>query len=130
MTTNANLLPGMLIEYKSASGPATAWVLEQLGRGPTDATIAIRVKGEGPDDHPNRDLEFTIYVRPKGRAKILEGDIPVEKPVHDAPSDGQIKTPRAAGSHAQCTHESSKAARAKCRKDRAIALAAGDAGNA
>jgi len=135
MTTNANLRPGTLIEYKSAHSVEKAWVLEQLGRGLTDATIAIRVKGE---TGINTDQEFTIYVKPKGRAKVLETPADAEEAVtaaadampagpfsgrallNDLQSKADAK-PRVAGSHAECSHESSKSARAACRKARAAA---------
>jgi len=125
MTTNANLRPGTLIEYKSAHLVEKAWVLEQLGRGLTDATIAIRVKGE---TGINTDQEFTIYVKPKGRAKVLETPADAEEAV-TAAADAELAAdepkreakPRVAGSHAECSHESSKSARAACRKARAAA---------
>jgi hypothetical protein len=87
----------------------------------------------------NRGLEFTLYVKPRGRAKVLQlPEIdPTEKFV--PPTDVANETgnavraerraarenteakPRVAGSHAECSHESSKAARAACRKARAAA---------
>lgn len=148
-TTNANLLPGTLIEYQGAHQKDTAWVIATPEPARTEGLVKIRVRGE---TGINTDTEFDIYVKANGRAKVLEmtteaaeaelnrqgNTIRAQRklPVHDAgpyrdpetgePSDGQLKTPRTS-SHAQCKHESSKAARAACRKDRAIALKAGDA---
>jgi hypothetical protein len=137
MTTNNNLRPGMLIEYKGAHQTDTAWVLEAPVPARTDGLVKIRVKGESGI---NIDSEFDIFVKATGRAKIREGAELAEQPAKkarakkaDGPFSGAailnaakaatdapvIKTARATGSHAECSHESSKPARAACRKARA-----------
>ena len=132
MTTNANLLPGTLIEYKSAHSVEQAWVIaEPTTEGVvTQGMVKIRVKGE---TGVNTDLEFDIYVKAKGRAKILEV-IPEAAEAELNRSSNKLRrelraenrvaqdhTPRAVTSHADCTHEKSKAGRAACRKARAAA---------
>lgn len=150
MTTNANLLPGTLIEYKSAHSNEKAWVLsEPTAEGVvSEGMVKIRVRGE---TGINTDAEFDIYVKAKGRAKILEMTTEAAEaelnrssnalraknrakkapPVHDAgdyvnadgtKTDGQIGSkPRTTSSHIDCTHEITKAGRAACRKARARA---------
>lgn len=138
MTTNENLLPGTLIEYKTAGNtPATAWLLYHVA-GLTDKSIGLRVVGEADEYNKdcNRGVEFTLYVKPRGRAKVIQlPEIdPTEKfvPPADVANDtgnavraerraAREATPRVAGSHADCTHEKSKAGRAACRKARATA---------
>jgi hypothetical protein len=140
MTTNENLLPGTLIEYKTAGNtPATAWLLHHVG-GLTPKTIGLRVVGEADEYNKdcNRGVEFTLYVKPRGRAKVIQlpENAPTEKfvpptnkgtkhvglsPENVAYAEemaGYVK-PRVASSHSECSHESSKAARAACRKQRA-----------
>jgi hypothetical protein len=144
MTTNANLRPGTLIEYKSAHSTEKAWVLDEpTAEGVvSEGMVRIRVKGE---TGINIDKEFDIHVKARGRAKILE-DGPIDEaaeiekmsprkkrvnvqtlksdiPVHDAGEYREPNTGRIATSHAECTHEKSKAGRAACRKARAAANA-------
>lgn len=139
MTTNENLLPGTLIEYKTVGGtPATAWLKYHVA-GLTDKSIGLRVVGEADEYNKNcnHGLEFTLYVKPRGRAKVLE--LPKIDPTEQfvPPADVANDTgnavraerraarentaPRVAGSHADCTHPKSKAGRAACRKARATA---------
>lgn len=137
MTTNENLLPGTLIEYKSAHSIEKAWVIAEPT---TDGVVSqgmvkIRVKGE---TGVNTDLEFDIWVKAKGRAKVLEMTTEAAEAELNRSSNKlrrelraesrvardhspQLKTLRTGSSHASCTHESSKAARAACRKARAAA---------
>lgn len=125
MTTNEKLIPGTLIEYKSAHSIEKAWVLEPAVPAITPGLVRIRVKGE---TGINTDLEFDLHVKARGRAKVLELPKTTVDDCLDAlagvnmptPGVDDFKsTPRATGSHANCSHPATKAGRAACRKARA-----------
>lgn len=61
-----------------------------------------------------RDDAGTMHFIRADYVALVDAEIAADEPVAPAPTS----TPRAAGSHAQCSHEATPAARAKCRKAR------------